>query len=123
MYVLVFVKDCDEHAQFTVAFPTQWNLGTITYQAFWSGTDNTGGGGGGTAGSSQPTTYGRGGSGVVILRVAASDYSGTTSGSPTVSDSGSDKVLEVSSIVIGALLFVSPPFINTKLGQKPLMQL
>jgi hypothetical protein len=43
MYVLDFDKDSDEHAQFTVAFPKQWNLGTITYQAFWSGTANTGG--------------------------------------------------------------------------------
>ena len=43
MYVLDFDKDSDEHAQFTVAFPKQWNLGTITFQAFWSGTANTGG--------------------------------------------------------------------------------
>ena len=26
MYVLDFDKDADEHAQFTVAFPKQWNL-------------------------------------------------------------------------------------------------
>jgi hypothetical protein len=58
-----------------------------------SGTDNTGGGGGGTAHSNNTTTYGRGGSGVVILRVPASDYTGTTSGSPTVSTVGSDKVM------------------------------
>jgi len=37
MYVLGFDKDADEHAQFTVAFPKSWNLGTITYQVFWSG--------------------------------------------------------------------------------------
>ena len=37
MYVLDFDKDSDEHAQFTVAFPKQWNLGTITFQVFWSG--------------------------------------------------------------------------------------
>jgi hypothetical protein len=37
MYVLDFDKDADEHAQFTVAFPKSWNLGTITYQVFWSG--------------------------------------------------------------------------------------
>jgi hypothetical protein len=37
MQVLDFDKDSDEHAQFTVAFPKQWNLGTITYQVFWSG--------------------------------------------------------------------------------------
>jgi hypothetical protein len=34
-----------------------------------------------------------GGSGVVILRMLTSDYSGTTSGSPTVSTSGSDTIL------------------------------
>ena len=43
MYVLDFDKDADEHAQFTVAFPKQWNLGTVTFQVFWSGTANTGG--------------------------------------------------------------------------------
>jgi ABC-type Na+ efflux pump permease subunit len=37
MQVLDFDKDADEHAQFTVAFPKSWNLGTITYQVFWSG--------------------------------------------------------------------------------------
>ena len=58
-----------------------------------SGVDGTGGGGGGTADDSNTTTRGRGGSGVVILRVATSKYSGTTSGSPTVSTVGSDKVL------------------------------
>lgn len=37
MYVLDFDKDADENAQFTVAFPKSWNLGTVTYQVFWSG--------------------------------------------------------------------------------------
>ena len=37
MYVLDFDKDSDEHAQFSVAFPKSWNLGTVTFQAFWSG--------------------------------------------------------------------------------------
>tara|TARA_R100001440_G_scaffold65869_1_gene86816 strand:+ start:238 stop:1896 length:1659 start_codon:yes stop_codon:yes gene_type:complete len=59
-----------------------------------SGTANTGGGGGGMSGSqSSGTSYGSGGSGVVILRVPTAQYSGTTSGSPTVSTVGSDKVL------------------------------
>ena len=50
---------------------------------------NTGGGsGGGDNGGS-----GTGGSGVVILRMATSDYSGTTSGSPTVTTDGSDTIL------------------------------
>ena len=37
MNVLDFDKDSDEFAQFNIAFPKSWNLGTITYQAFWSG--------------------------------------------------------------------------------------
>jgi hypothetical protein len=43
MYVLDFDKDADEHAQFAVAFPKSWNLGTITYQVFWSGLASTDG--------------------------------------------------------------------------------
>jgi len=43
MYVLDFDKDSDEHAQFAVAFPKSWNLGTVTFQAFWSGAAATGG--------------------------------------------------------------------------------
>lgn len=54
------------------------------------GVVNTGGGSGGVgyygAGAS-------GGSGVVILRVKTAKYSGTTTGSPTVSTSGSDTIL------------------------------
>jgi hypothetical protein len=41
-------------------------------------------------------TYGQGsngGSGVVILRMPTANYTGTTSGSPTVSTSGSDTIL------------------------------
>jgi hypothetical protein len=53
-------------------------------------TANTGGGGGGTAG----TPSGAGGSGVVILRMATSRYSGTTTGSPTVTTDGSDTVIK-----------------------------
>jgi hypothetical protein len=48
----------------------------------------SGGGGGGLTG-----TAGSGGSGIVILRVPAANYSGTTTGSPTVTDDGSTKVL------------------------------
>lgn len=43
MYTLDFDKDSDEHAQFTVAFPKSWNLGTVTFQVFWSGLAATGG--------------------------------------------------------------------------------
>ena len=48
-------------------------------------TANTGSGGGG------PT--GNGGSGVVIIRIPTADYSGTTTGSPTVTTDGSHKVI------------------------------
>jgi len=54
-----------------------------------NGTDGLGGGGG----ASQGELGGNGGSGVVILRMLASDYTGTTTGSPTVTDDGSYKVL------------------------------
>ena len=37
MQVLDFDKDTDQFAQFSVAFPNSWNLGTVTFQAFWSG--------------------------------------------------------------------------------------
>lgn len=49
-----------------------------------AGTTNTGSGGGGGV---QAATSGAGGSGVVILRMATSNYSGTTTGSPTVDQS------------------------------------
>jgi len=37
MVVLDFDKDADEFAQFSIAFPKSYNLGTITFQVFWSG--------------------------------------------------------------------------------------
>jgi len=37
MNVLDFDKDSDEFAQFAIAFPKSWNLGTITFQCYWSG--------------------------------------------------------------------------------------
>ena len=52
------------------------------------GTANTGGGaGGGRADGAN------GGSGVVVLRLNTSDYSGTTTGSPTVTTNGSETIL------------------------------
>jgi hypothetical protein len=56
-----------------------------------AGTANTGSGGGG--GSSTGQAGGAGGSGVVILRMPTVNYSSTTTGSPTVSTSGSDTIL------------------------------
>jgi hypothetical protein len=56
-----------------------------------AGTVNTGGGGGGAQWGGG--TGGAGGKGVVILRIATANYSGTTTGSPTVTTDGSDKVI------------------------------
>ena len=38
MNVLDFDASADEHAQFTVAFPKSWNLGTVSFRAFWCST-------------------------------------------------------------------------------------
>ena len=57
---------------------------------------NTGsGGGGGGYGGYPPSggTGGNGGSGVVILRIPKEEYTGTVSGSPTVTAVGSYNVL------------------------------
>jgi hypothetical protein len=35
---LAFDATADEHAHFNVAFPKSWNLGTVTFQVFWSST-------------------------------------------------------------------------------------
>ena len=41
---LAFDNSADEHAQFQIAFPKMWNLGVVTFQAFWTGlTANAGG--------------------------------------------------------------------------------
>ena len=58
-----------------------------------AGTANTGGGGGAT-GSGGGRASGAGGSGVVIIRMPTADYSGTTTGSPTVTTSGSDTIVK-----------------------------
>jgi hypothetical protein len=64
-----------------------------------AGTANTGGGGGGagTGGGGTVRTGGAGGSGVVILSIPTADYSGTTTGSPTVTTSGSNTILTFTS--------------------------
>jgi hypothetical protein len=56
-----------------------------------AGSANTGGGAG--AKSEGVGTEPSGGSGVVILRMPTANYSGTTTGSPTVSTDGSDTIL------------------------------
>jgi hypothetical protein len=65
-----------------------------------SGSANTGGGGGGSGGG-DPGPFdasrwqgGQGGSGIVILRLPTADYSGVTTGSPTVTTDGSDTILQ-----------------------------
>ena len=55
-----------------------------------SGTANTGGGGGG---GGDTRAAGSGGSGIVVLRLNTSDYSGAHTGSPTVTTSGSETIL------------------------------
>jgi hypothetical protein len=57
-----------------------------------SGTANTGGGGGGSWNWSG-SGFGSGGSGVVILSVPTANYSGTTTGSPTITTSGSNTII------------------------------
>jgi len=56
-----------------------------------NGTANTGGGAG--SGSAAAGGGGTGGSGVVILSIPTTNYSGTTTGSPTVTTSGSNTIL------------------------------
>ena len=56
-----------------------------------AGTANTGGGGGG--GGTGSLNGMAGGSGVVILKILASEYSGTVTGSPNVANSGDYKIL------------------------------
>jgi|MDSZ01.1.fsa_nt_gb hypothetical protein len=58
-----------------------------------NGTANTGSGGGGGPGS-DPKPGGTGGKGVVILSVPTASYSSTTSGSPTVTTSGSNTIIQ-----------------------------
>ncbi len=68
-----------------------WTSGQNSSTAV-AGTTNTGGGGGAknTAGSGNAS----GGSGIVILSIPTSKYSGTTTGSPTVTTSGSNTILQ-----------------------------
>jgi hypothetical protein len=59
-----------------------------------NGSANTGGGGGGCLRNfAGGLNGGNGGSGVVILRLATANYSGTSTGSPTVTTDGTDTIL------------------------------
>ena len=59
-----------------------------------AGTVNTGGGGGGGGYAGSNQTNAAGGSGVVILSVPTDSYSGTTTGSPTITTSGSNTIIK-----------------------------
>jgi hypothetical protein len=59
-----------------------------------AGTANTGGGGGGSERSGGSNLGGAGGKGVVILSLPTASYSSTTTGSPTVTTSGSNTILQ-----------------------------
>ena len=62
-----------------------------------AGSANLGGGGGGAGGAPPDpadTDGGAGGSGVVILKILASNYTGTVTGSPTVTNSGDYKIVK-----------------------------
>ena len=70
------------------------NGGTPASRNAVAGTTNTGSGGGGGWGNVSPGgSGGSGGSGVVILSVPTAKYTGTTTGSPTVTTSGSNTIL------------------------------
>ena len=72
--------------------------GSNTATGAVSGTANTGGGGGGAPyASSGSCTSGAGGSGVVILSVPTANYTGVTTGSPTVTTSGSNTIIKFTS--------------------------
>jgi hypothetical protein len=62
-----------------------------------NGTVNTGGGGGGASFQTGFVAGGSGGSGVVIISVPTTNYSGTTTGSPTVTTSGSNTIIKFTS--------------------------
>jgi hypothetical protein len=60
-----------------------------------AGAENLGGGGGGSGPANAGTgTGGAGGTGVVILRLPTAQYSGTTTGSPTVTTDGTDTIVK-----------------------------
>ena len=64
-----------------------------------NGANNTGDGGDGAFVSPNTGTQvsGNGGSGIVILRMLTANYSGITTGSPTVTINGSDTILTYTS--------------------------
>ena len=59
-----------------------------------SGDTNSGSGGGSAGGDWSSGSGGTGGSGIIYLRMATSDYSGTTTNSPNVTTDGSDTIIK-----------------------------
>ena len=84
------------HAMYRIRYGE--NTTSTTYYLPTDGEPYTGSGGGGTSGSTAGSVHGRkqgnGGSGVVILRMATSSYSGTHTGSPIITEVGTDTVLQ-----------------------------
>jgi len=70
------------------------NAGRYLVSGAVAGTANTGGGGGGGVHPNSFPTGGNGGKGVVILSLPTANYSSTTTGSPTVTTSGSNTILQ-----------------------------
>jgi hypothetical protein len=70
--------------------------GAVGSPAGSAGTANTGGGGGGGDGGNTTNGF-AGGSGVVIISVPSSKYTGTTTGSPTITTSGSNTIIKFTS--------------------------
>jgi len=71
--------------------------GWSTSQTPTAGAVNTGGGGGGNKENHANSATVGGGSGIVILKVPTSNYTGTTTGSPTVTTVGSYKIIKFTS--------------------------
>jgi hypothetical protein len=67
------------------------NGGNVSPSSAVAGTANLGGGGGGNGGT---TSGASGGKGVVILSLPTASYSSTTTGSPTVTTSGANTILQ-----------------------------
>jgi len=69
---------------------------SVTYAAGGGTSTSTGGAntGNGGGGATSTSNGGAGGSGVVILSVPTANYSGTTTGSPTVTTSGSNTIIK-----------------------------
>lgn len=72
-----------------------YGTGTYSGVAGTDGTANTGSGGGGSGNYAiNGAICGAGGSGVIILRIPTASYTGTVTGSPTVTTDGTDTIMK-----------------------------